>query len=276
MNLVGFPAGPCIHLVEDKLLVPIRPEFEMVPQTGILRHLWEARLAYHPQLGGYLLGWQVDKNKLRRKSSPPLRSEHSVKGTFTVFKPEPGQVLRGRVVEVRGNCVIANTYDIFMVRLEDPGKGMGVVPGDQIRYTMQDFYVQGSDCPVIVGSDASKLEIGELTLEEKTEPASDVVSKPAADTSTAAEPTTEETLTGLEGFPAGWQRVKHQKAGGKPWYTFAAPDGTKYKSLKLAKSALEGSVPSNRAQDFPTPQQIGAQLREIELRAVEEHLLKYA
>ena len=42
-----------------------------------------------------------------------------------MFKPEPGQVLRGRVVEVRSNCVIANTYDIFMVRLEDPGKGLG-------------------------------------------------------------------------------------------------------------------------------------------------------
>ena len=72
-------------------------------------------------------------------------------------------------------------------------------------------------------------------MEESTEPPTDVVAKP--NDTTTAEPTTEETE--LEGFPAGWRRVKHQKPGGKARYTFTAPDGTKYKSLKLAKVSVD-------------------------------------
>ena len=48
-----------------------------------------------------------------------------LQGRFTVFRPEPGLMLRGRVAEVRNDHFIANTYDTFMVRLEDPGNKLG-------------------------------------------------------------------------------------------------------------------------------------------------------
>ena len=140
---------------------------QYVVEDGVYDCLSESRKSYIPELGGVLLAWDISKIKLKSQGCPPFKPEVIIKGAFTIFKPNPGERLWGRVIEVRPDLIICKTNEVLMVKVDINQET--VEPGDSITYTFNRYHRDGK-VGIIYGTDP-RVEIsssGSGTLNDST------------------------------------------------------------------------------------------------------------
>ena len=206
---------------------------------------------------------------MKSPGHPPFKPEVNIKGEFTIFKPNPGERLWGRVLEVRPDLVICKTNEVLMGKVDN--NLVTVEPGDSITYTFHRYQRDGK-VGIIYGSDPcvehnwrsdpridSTIAENKSSDQEKSEteeetdepsniqplaiPAAASAAIPAA-TSAAIPPTASAAIppAASEEFPApelgpGWRRVLHKAK--KPYNTYISPSGKRYRSLKRARDQIE-------------------------------------
>ncbi|XP_023343586.1 histone H3.v1 isoform X2 [Eurytemora carolleeae] len=148
--MIAFDSVSTVTAIKTKLTVTIEPEFQHVFEDGVYDWLSENRKSYMPELGGVLLAWDISKIKLKSPGLPPFKPEVIIKGEFTIFRPNPGERLWGRVLEVRPDLVICKTNEVLMVKVDT--NLVTVNPGDSITYTFHRYQRDGK-VGIIYGSD---------------------------------------------------------------------------------------------------------------------------
>jgi len=128
-------SSECVKVKKTELEISIPQLYKSIPNQGVKQYLNKKLLSYFTELGGRLLGWDI--TEIQESKYKPFLTDNVVfqlEGRFQVLVLEAGYRIPAKIIEVRGDRVIASVFQTFGAEIKINGDLPHYSPGDMITF----------------------------------------------------------------------------------------------------------------------------------------------